>query len=158
MPCCICKIPTPDRQAPRVAVDAAFYGTLNLQTHQEIVTRSPGLNAQVTAQHLQAILDAIPDRPTLLVWDRAPWHHGQPIRDLLTANPRLQILYFPVASPESNPQEHVWKASRCAVSHNHCRATLPELTNPFQAHLNTHTFPSSFLDRYAFNTICRICN
>lgn len=131
-----------------------FYGSLDLQTGRDIVTPSPVMNAEVTAQHLNQILDAFPERPILLFWDRAPWHSGQPIRDVLAANPRLEILRFPVAAPELNPQEHVWKVTRRAVSHNHTLRRLPELADEIRVHLTTQTFKTSFLDRYGFDVIC----
>jgi transposase len=130
-----------------------FYGSLDLQTGQDIVTQPPVMNAEVTAQHLNQILDALPERPILLLWDRAPWHSGQPIRDVLTANPRLEILRLPVATPELNPQEHVWKVTRRAVSHNHTLRRLPKLADEIRTHLTTHTFKTSFLDRYGFDAI-----
>lgn len=84
-------------QTPIVRVDpgrskAGFYGTLDLKTGHEIVTRSLVFNAEVSAQHLQQVLDAFPGRPILFFWDRAPWHRGDPIRRLLAANPRLEII------------------------------------------------------------------
>ena len=131
-----------------------FYGTLDLRTGQEVATQATTMNAQTTALHVEQILEAFPGVPILLLWDRAPWHFGQPIRDLLAANERLEVMHFPVASPDLNPQEHVWKATRRAVSHNHVLPRLPELANRFEHHLKTHAFESSFLDRYGFNAIC----
>jgi len=130
-----------------------FYGTLNLHTGQEIVMRSTEMNAQVTAQYLERILGAFPGVNILLLWDRAPWHSGQPIRDVLAANPRLEIMLFPVAAPELNPQEHVWKAARRAVSHNHTMSRLPELADKFESYLQSNAFESPLLDRYGFNAI-----
>jgi len=110
-------------------------------------------NAQATAQHLKQILTTISAHPILLLWDRAPWHRGEPIRTVLQANPRLEIMSFPVAAPDVNPQEHVWKAARRAVTHNHLSPRLPELADQFEKHLTSTTFQSSFLDRYGYNAI-----
>jgi transposase len=154
---------SPSGQTPMVRVDpgrakAAFYGTLDLQTGQELVSRSPVLNAEVSAQHLDLILHVIPDRPILLFWDRAPWHRGDSIRQLLQANPRLSLIEYPVAAPDLNPQEQVWKQTRRAVSHNHAIAKLPDLADRFQQHLTAHTFRSSFLERYGFYLVCPFLN
>ena len=130
-----------------------FYGALNLQTGTELTRRAEKMKAETTAAYLEQILQAIPDRPILLFWDRAPWHHGEPIRRVLEANPRLELMLFPVAAPELNPQEHVWKATRREVSHNHNQAHLPGLADHFETHLKSTTFESSFLDRYRFNAI-----
>jgi transposase len=148
---------------PIVRVDAGrakthFYGTLNLQTGREIVTRSDQMNSAATARHLQAILDAYPDQPIVLLWDRAPWHQGTAVRDLLTDHPRLEIVRFPTASPDLNPQEQVWKATRRAVSHNHTRHCLPALADQFAAHLRATTFTSTFLDKYGYNVVCPMLN
>lgn len=115
--------------------------------------RSEQMNAAITAQHLQQVLDTIPDEPILLLWDNAPWHRGQPIQKILQANPRLEIIRFPTAAPDLNPQEHVWKAVRSAISHNHHHEKLDGLAAHFEQHLNSQTFSSSFLDSYGFNAL-----
>jgi transposase len=130
-----------------------FYGTLNLHTGQEVVMRAEAMNAAATARHLEQILQAIPEVPILLLWDRGPWHFGPPIREVLAANPRLEVLHFPVAAPDLNPQEQVWKAARRAVSHNHTIPRLPELADRFEGHLNSTLFASTFLDHYGFYPI-----
>jgi len=149
----------PVGQTPTVHADPGrsktnFYGTLNLETGTEIVREASTMNADTTAQYLNQILTTIPDRPILLFWDHAPYHAGKPIRDLLAANPRLEIMPFPVGAPDLNPQEHVWKATRRAVSHNHRMRRLPDLADRFKSHLTDHTFDSSFLDRYGYSAIC----
>jgi transposase len=153
----------PCGQTPIVRADpgrrkAGFYGTLNLHTGQELVTRTDTFNADLSAQHLQHILDTFPDVPILLFWDRAPWHRGPPIRELLAANSRLEIMEYPVAAPDLNPQENVWKQTRRAISHNHLTPKLPDLANDFEGHLITHTFESSFLDRYGYHLVCPFLN
>jgi transposase len=120
---------SPCGQTPIVRVGpgrrkAGFYGTLDLKTGHEIVTRSPVFNAEVSAEHLQQVLDTFPGRPILFFWDHAPWHRGEPIRSILAANPCLEIMEYPVAAPELNPQEQVWKQTRRAVSHNHITSKL----------------------------------
>ena len=130
-----------------------FYGTLNLLTGQEVAMQSPLMNSEVTAQHLYQILRTFPDDPILLLWDRAHWHRGATVEQVLKDNPRLEVMFFPVASPNLNPQEQVWKATRTAVSHNHGEPHLPELAAHFEDHLNSTTFPCSFLDFYGFTAV-----
>ena len=115
--------------------------------------RSDIMNAEVSAQHLEMLLDANPDVPISLFWDRAPWHRGKPIDKVLEENPRLEIIFFPTASPDLNPQEHVWKAVRKEVSHNHLEARLPELADCFLNKLNTSTFKNSFLVKYGYTAV-----
>lgn len=127
-----------------------FFGTLDLRTGAEIALRTDTMNAEATAQHLQQVLDTYLDAPILLLWDKAPWHRGEPIRKLLADHPRLEIIWFPTASPDLNPQEHVWKAVRSAISHNHRQLKLDALADQFEHHINSHLFSSSFLDSHGF--------
>jgi len=152
------RVWAPRGQPPVVAADpgrakTSFYGTLNLRTGAEIVRQADTMNAKATAEHLEQLLAAHPDVPLLLLWDRAPWHRGEAIRDVLAANPRLEIVQFPVAAPELNPQEHVWKATREAVSHNHTDPHLVTLATRFEAHLTDTTFLTSFLEHRGFYTV-----
>ena len=152
------RVWSPRGQQPVVAADpgrakTSFSGTLNLRTGAEIVMQADTMNAQTTAEHLEQLLAAHPDVPVLLLWDRAPWHRGEAIREVLAANPRLELVQFPVAAPDLNPQEHVWKATREAVSHNHTDRQLATLAGRFKAHLMATTFPTSFLEHRGFYTI-----
>jgi transposase len=145
----------PQGQTPVIKVHPGrelthFYGTLNLHTGEEVAQTSAVMNSEATAQHLQQVLDQYPATPLLLLWDRAPWHRGAAVRELLAANPRLEVLYFPTASPELYPQEHVWKTVRRAISHNHEETKLATLARRFEQQLNDSTFAYSFLEKYDF--------
>jgi transposase len=153
----------PRGQTPIVRADPGrakvnFFGTLNLHTGEVIAMRATEMKSQTTAQHLEQVLASVPDVPIVLLWDRAPWHSGQAVRDVLDVNPRLQIIRYPVAAPELNPQEHVWKATRRAISHNHTIPKLPDLVDRFEQHLSTNTFKSSFLHRYGLTRIRPMLN
>ena len=156
-----CHVWAAKGQTPTVRVDAGrasthFYGSLNLLTGEEIAMRSDLMNNEVSAQHLQMLLDAYPDLSILLFWDRAPWHRGPAIVKLLEENPRLETVFLPPGSPELNPQEHVWKEVRKAISHNHTEKRLPELAEKFLNKLNSDTFKTTFLDKYETTPILTI--
>lgn len=157
------RVWAPIGQTPIVATHPGrekvnFYGTLNLHTGSVIAQRAENMNANTTASHLDQILATIPDVPILLLWDKAPWHRGQPIQEVLEANPRLEIMYLPTAAPDLNPQEHVWKATRIAISHNHAQRNLSVLASRFESYLLENTFQSSLLNLHCFNSISVICN
>jgi hypothetical protein len=154
-----CYVWSPTGQTPIVRADPGraktnFYGSVNLRTGQELAMRSDLMNADVSAQYLERILEANPNVPILLFWDRAPWHRGKAIEQVLNENPRLEILFFPTASPDLNPQEQVWKAVRKEVSHNHLEARLPQLADRFLNQLNSNTFNCAFLVKYGFTALC----
>lgn len=131
-----------------------FYGALDLRTGQETTMQASTMNAATTTIYLQKLLVAHPTQRILLFWDRAPWHRGPAIQALLAANPRLQFCFFPTAAPDLNPQEHVWKAAREAVSHNHAVAKLATLAEQFETHLKTTKFPCSLLENHGYERIC----
>ena len=108
-------------------------------------TTSP---ADITAQYLALILEAFPEENLLLLWDRAPWHFGQPVRDVLSAHPRLEVMLFPVAAPDLNPQEHVWEQARDAISHNHTARQFQPLIDDFETYLNETVFSTNFMDAF----------
>lgn len=130
-----------------------FYGALNLRSGQETAMSSTMMNGDVSALFLLRLLATYPNRPILLLWDKATWHRGKPIQHILQAHPRLEILYLPTAAPDLNPQEQVWKATRQAVSHNHRHAKLDCLADAFEQHLTSTCFPCSLLDKFAYPTL-----
>src|SRR5829696_8804104 len=101
-----------------------FYGALNLASGEETAMPAKMMNGDVSALFLLRLLATYPKSPILLLWDRATWHRGAAVQSILQSHPRLEILYLPTAAPDLNPQEHVWKATRQAVSHNHRHAKL----------------------------------
>jgi transposase len=131
-----------------------FYGTLDLLSGAEIVTKAETMNSEATAMHLQQILAAYPDQQILLFWDRAKWHGGSAVARVLAENPRLEVMKYPPASPDLNPQEQVWKAARMHVSHNHDRSKLTVLADRFEHFLSTNKFNYSFLEKFNVETIC----
>jgi transposase len=157
------RVWAPVGQTPviRVAADrdnVHFYGALNLATGEEVGMRASLMNGEVSALYLNRLLAAYPDQPIVLLWDRATWHKGPAIRSVLAAHPRLEILWFPPGCPELNPQEHVWKAVREAVSHNHRFAKLPALVADFESHLEQTRFPCSLLDKHDYMNLCTAFN
>jgi transposase len=152
------RVFAPVGQTPVIRTDTQrhsthFYGALNLLTGRETVLRSDLMTAEATALFLQQVLDLYAGVPILMLWDRATWHYGPAIRSVLEANPRLELLVFPPGCPELNPQEHVWKAARTVVSHNHSYAKLPKLAQEFELYLAKTCFPCSLLEWHGYDLI-----
>lgn len=126
-----------------------FYGALNLCTGHEFALPCPQMTSVETAAFLRDLFTCYPDQPILLLWDRANWHKGQPVADLLAAHPRVETVFFPPASPDLNPQEHVWSLVRAHVSHNHTLPDLATLRDAFLRYLGSTLFPFTWLETYA---------
>ena len=126
-----------------------FYGALDVRNGRDIAVTAPEQTNKVTADFLRILLMLFPGRPILLLLDRAPWHFGPAIRQVLVENSRLELMYFPPACPDLNPQEHVWSQTREAISHNHSYRHFPDLIAAFDTQLNETPFETNFMEKYA---------
>jgi transposase len=77
---------------------------------------------------LQHLLRQIPG-PLLVLWDGAPSHRAQPVKDFLAqgAAARLQLEHLPAYAPELNPAEGIWHYLKHVELRNLCCDDLPEL-------------------------------
>jgi transposase len=150
----------PVGQTPQVQVASQrtyvdFYGALDVMSGRQIALSLPRQNAQMTIHFLQHILTCLPDRPILLLWDRASWHKGA-VREFVEQHPLLEMVYFPVACPDLNPQEHVWKLTRDAVSHNHSCREFGELRHAVQTHLDQTCFKFEWIEKDLPSLLCGV--
>jgi transposase len=150
--CSLCRVWSPIGQTPVIRSSPQrdslkFYGALNVESGAEIALNLPKMNGENTIHFLQHILTCIPDVPILLLWDRATWHKGI-ARHFVEAHERLDMLYFPPACPDLNPQEHVWKQTRDAVGHLRDYAHLSDLRLAFQSFLEQTQFCFQWIEKY----------
>lgn len=77
---------------------------------------------------LQHLLRHLPGK-LLVIWDGAPIHRAQPVKDLLAqgAAARLQLEQLPGYAPDLNPDEGVWHYLKHVELRNLCCADLDEL-------------------------------
>ena len=145
------RVWAPIGQTPIVAVHPQrdhiqFYGALNLRDGREIALSASDTISEVTTNFLMLLLMLYP-QPILLLLDRAPWHFGE-VTDLIKQTDRLQVIFFPPACPDLNPQEHVWERTRDAISHNHTYRQFQPLIDDFETYLNETVFSTDFMDAY----------
>jgi transposase len=145
------RVWSPVGQTPIVAVHPQrdhvhFYGALNLRDGRELALSASDTTSEMTANFLMLLLMLYP-QPILLLLDRAPWHFGE-VNDLIAQTDRLQVIYFPPACPDLNPQEHVWERARDAISHNHTYRQFQPLIDDFETYLNETLFTTNFMDTY----------
>ena len=110
---------------------------------------APQETTTVTAAFVRLLLVLYPTQPLLLLLDRAPWHHGPALHQGLVENPRLELMDFPPACPDRNPQEHVWERARDALSHNHTYPVFDQLISDFEDYLHETYFETDFMAHYA---------
>jgi transposase len=79
-------------------------------------------------QFLQHLLRQIPGK-LLVIWDGAPIHRAQPVKDFLAqgAAARLQLEQLPGYAPDLNPDEGIWHYLKHVELRNLCCTDLNEL-------------------------------
>jgi transposase len=77
---------------------------------------------------LRHLLRQLPGK-LLVVWDGAPIHRAQVVKDFLTAGAalRLQFVQLPSYAPDLNPDEGVWNHLKRVELKNRCCQDLDEL-------------------------------
>lgn len=114
-------------------LDKGFCSGDILRDGRQVALPAAEANAEMTT-NFQMILLMLYLQPILLLLDRAPWHFGA-VTTLIEQTDRLQVVYFPPASPDLNPQEHVWERARDAISHNHTYRHFQPLIDAFETYL-----------------------
>ena len=123
----------------------SIYGFLNLKTGQEHAFSTEHQTMYETANVLVKIRRCNPTQKILIIWYGAGWHRGSVAQDALPTH-HMDSIHVPAYSPELNPQEHVWKQGRSAVSHNRFIPNIEPVTKDFVEYLNKTTFNYSLLD------------
>ncbi len=90
--------------------------------------RERAFRAPAVVEFLRHLLRHLPG-PLLVIWDGAPIHRAQPIKDFLVqgAAARLQLEQLPGYAPELNPDEGIWHYLKHGELRNVCCADLAEL-------------------------------
>jgi len=135
---------TPFIQCSNVRKRMGFYGFLDIKTGVQHAFKSEKMTSAVSAKILKKVLDQYKNKKVLLIWDNAPWHRGQEMRDFLTTCSDLHIINFPPYAPDENPQEHVWKAARANVTHNKFVADIFAVARDVLMYLNNTIFKYTF--------------
>lgn len=146
------RVWAPVGQTPIVSVHPGrdhihFYGALNLADGREIAVPATDMTCEMTVNFLMILLMLYP-QPILLLLDRAPWHFRE-VTTLIEQTDRLQVIFFPAACPDLNPQEHVWERARDAISHNHTYRQFQPLIDDFEVYLNETLFSTDFMDVFS---------
>jgi transposase len=90
------------------------------------------------AKHLRAIARAYPAQHSprvVVVIDKAPWHRGTLLQEVLTACPHLELYPLPSYSPQLQVIERFWKVLRRRATHNRLFPTMAELKQSLRNNL-----------------------
>lgn len=98
-----------------------YYGALNLLTGWIVLWRASAGNKENTVEFLKYLRQCFQGRRMIILWDGAPYHKAQLVRDYLArlqgpacpeAQRQIQLIRFAPSAPAQNPMEDVWLAGK----------------------------------------------
>lgn len=145
------KVWLPEGEFPKITCTTGgrkrrnVYGFLNIKTGQEHAWKTELQNMYTTRDILGEIRKSYPTQKIVLFWDNAGWHKGSVAQEYIRQDGNIVQIPFPTYAPEENPQEHVWKSGRNAVTHNRYIEDIDIATDELVKHFNETRFPYSLL-------------
>ncbi len=124
----------------------SLYGFLNIKTGTCHACKTAWQNMFITVEQLQKIRKIYRSKHLLILWDGAGWHKGSEVQKWIEADKNTEVCYFPAAAPDENPQEHVWKAGRAAVTHNQFIPKIDTAADSLVSFINSHRYPYILLE------------
>jgi len=124
----------------------SYLGFLNQRSFSCEVFEMPWQNSAEVLKVCQLFLAGHPDKKICIVWDNAPFHKSQAIREQLANGGLLEkvhLIAMPPYAPDHNPIEHVWAVAKQAISN----VQYPSFQDTKKAFLN---FTSSRTFKYTF--------
>ena len=93
-----------------------------------VLVRDHAFKSPDVVRFLKHLLRHLPG-PLLVIWDGAPIHRGQPVKDFLARGgaKRLHLEQLPGYAPELNPDEGIWNYLKRVELRNRCCRDLPHL-------------------------------
>lgn len=139
------KIWLPTNEYPKIEVSnkrerRSIYGFLNLKNGIEYAFKTEEQNMYVTRDILKKIRKLYTNKKILILWDGAGWHRGSAVTKFIEDDGNMKTYYFPPYAPEINPQEHVWKNGREAITHNVFIEKIDKTANNFVEFLSNTRF------------------
>jgi transposase len=128
--------------SPGLSARVSFYGLYLYNEGQVRLWPYSRANGEHTIAVLQRLRAAFPDAALIVLWDGAPYHRAQAVREAATALD-ITLMPLPGYSPDLMPVEELWHWLREDVTYHHCHASVDDLTRrvaDFEARLNQDPF------------------
>jgi transposase len=113
-----------DSTSPSLKEKVTYYSGVCLETGEvEAMEVDRNCTAQTSAAFLRQLRDKY-SQPLIIIWDNAPVHYGDAIREYLrTSGLNLRLVPLPGYSPDFNADEAIWDWVREEVTANLCLET-----------------------------------
>jgi transposase len=128
--------------SPGLSARVSFYGLYLYNEGQVRLWPSPRANGDHTIDVLQRLRAEVPDRKLIVVWDGAPYHRAQAVREVARTL-EIELMPLPGYSPDLMPVEALWRWLREDVTDHPCHASAEDLTRraaDFEVRLNQKPF------------------
>src|SRR3954454_12927261 len=128
--------------SPGLAAKTSFYGLYLYNEGQVRLWPYPRANGEHTIEVLRRLRAEFPDEALIVLWDGAPYHRAQAVREAATAL-NITLMPLPGYSPDLMPVEALWRWLREDVTSHHCHASAEGVTRraaTFEARLNQDPF------------------
>jgi transposase len=128
--------------SPGLSARVSFYGLYLYNEGQVRLWPFPRANGEHTIEVLRRLRAAFPDEALIVLWDGAPYHRAQAVREAATTL-GITLMPLPGYSPDLMPVEALWHWLREDVTYHHCHASAEDLTRrvtDFEARLNRDPF------------------
>ncbi len=119
---------TPILKVPLTRDHLSALGGLTIEGRLIMHIQEPSFKGPDVVRFLQLLLRKIPGK-LLVIWDGAPIHRCQAVKDFLTQGGarRIHLERLPGYAPELNPQEGVWNLLKRRELGNLCAADFEQL-------------------------------
>ena len=129
-----------DSTSPRYGEKASYYSAVCLETGEvEWMELEGNSNSETSVAFLKQLKEKHPG-PLKVIWDNAPAHRGEAMREYLgTPDLKLQLVNLPGYSPDFNADEAIWGWAREEATCNLClgsRAAVQARVGQFLAGLS----------------------
>jgi transposase len=124
--------------SPGLSARVSFYGLYFYNEGQVRLWSYRRANGDHTIEVLQRLRAEVPERKLIVLWDGAPYHQAQAVREVATTL-GIGLVPLPGYSPDLMPVEALWRWLREDVTYHHCHASAEDLTRrvaDFAARIN----------------------
>ncbi len=128
--------------SPGLSARVSFYGLYLYNEGQVRLWPYPRAKGAHTIEVLRRLRAEAPDRTLIVLWDGAPYHRAQAVREAASAL-NIRLMPLPGYSPDLMPVEALWRWLREDVTYHHCHASADDLTRraaDFETRLNQEPF------------------
>lgn len=124
----------------------SYIGFLNQRSFACHLYEMGWQNSEEVLKVFQQFLAEYPDKQIAVIWDNAPFHKSQKIKQELKRTgllARVHLIAMPPYAPDENPIEHVWNSTKQTIA-NIQYTTFEETKRAFSDFVANRSFAYSF--------------